>query len=108
MAGRDEIPGLADYKKFLQLTKDEAAEIFRKSDKKQVWFNPDPKDKDTYASAEVLSETGGETGDTVLKTEQGDVCWFTFLFIFLSTFSLTTLFLFFSIAIFIVVVFTQC
>ena len=67
-------PGLADYNKFLKLTKDEAAEIFRKTDKKQVWFNPDPKDKDTYASAEVISETGGETGDTVLKTEQGDVC----------------------------------
>lgn len=64
-------PGLADYTKFLKLTKDEAAEIFRKSDKKQVWYNPDPKDKDTYASAEVISEAGD---DTTLKTEQGDVC----------------------------------
>jgi hypothetical protein len=71
MASREENPGLADYTKFLKLQKDEAAEIFRKSDQKQVWFNPDPKDKDTYASAALISESGDEA---VLKTETGDVC----------------------------------
>lgn len=67
-----EAQGLSDYNKFLKLQKDENADIFRvKTDKKLVWFNPDPKDKDTYASAEVLSETKDEA---TIKTETGDVC----------------------------------
>lgn len=74
-----EAPGLSDYNKYLKLSKDEAADIFRKTDQKQVWYNPDPKEKDTYASAVVVSESGEET---VLKGEAGDVCIIIHLFIF--------------------------
>jgi len=59
---------LADYAKYLK-RKDDLNEFALRSDKKMVWFNPDPKEKDTYASGEVLSEAGD---DYVLKSETGE------------------------------------
>ncbi len=60
-----------DYHKYLKFNKDDNADLFRmKSDRKLVWYNPDPKEKDTYASAEVISENNGEI---VIKTEIGEV-----------------------------------
>lgn len=61
-----------DYIKYLKFNKDEAQDIFKlNADKKFVWFNPDPKEKDNYACGEVIAENGD---DYTVKTEAGDVC----------------------------------
>lgn len=67
----DKSVGNADYNKYLKFNKDESQDVFKlKGDKKLVWYNPDPKEKDNYACGEVVSETDTET---VIKTEAGDV-----------------------------------
>lgn len=59
----------ADYQRYLKFKKDDLFQVL--SDKKYAWFNPDPKDRDTFASAEVLKEGKDEW---VLRTEEGTVC----------------------------------
>jgi len=60
----------SDYHKFLKFNKDENQDIFKlNADKKLVWYNPDPKEKDNYACGEVISESGD---DIVVKSEAGD------------------------------------
>jgi myosin heavy subunit len=56
----------ADYQRYLKFKKDDLFQV--PSDKKFAWFNPDPKDRDTFASAEVLKEGKDEW---VLRTEEG-------------------------------------
>jgi myosin heavy subunit len=56
----------ADYQRYLKFRKDDLFQV--PSDKKFAWYNPDPKDRDTFGSAEVLKEGKDEW---VLKTEEG-------------------------------------
>lgn len=65
----------ADYQRYLKFKKDDLFQV--PSDKKFAWFNPDPKDRDTFASAEVLKEGKDEW---VLRTEEGQV-WYYFVII---------------------------
>jgi hypothetical protein len=61
-----------DYQKFLHYKRDDLFQV--PSDKKFAWYNPDPKDRDTYASAEVIKE-GKE--EWVLLTENKQVrCYY--------------------------------
>lgn len=69
-----------DYQKYLVFKKGNVFQV--PSDKKFAWYNPDPKDRDTYTSAEVIKE-GKE--EWVLLTDEGRVGvthFIIFLFLF--------------------------
>lgn len=55
----------SDYQRYLKFKRDDLF-VGVMGDKKYAWYNPDPKDRDTYASAEVLKEGKDEW---VLKNE---------------------------------------
>ncbi len=67
----------ADYQRYLKFKKDDLFQVL--SDKKYAWYNPDPKDRDTYASGEVLKE-GKE--EWVLRNDEGQVMALSLLLLF--------------------------
>eukprot|EP01112_Ceratiomyxa_fruticulosa_P007752 TRINITY_DN200_c0_g1_i6.p1 TRINITY_DN200_c0_g1~~TRINITY_DN200_c0_g1_i6.p1 ORF type:complete len:237 (-),score=42.76 TRINITY_DN200_c0_g1_i6:133-843(-) len=65
-----EVKGNADYEKFLKIRRDTDDDFLKaRSDKQFVWYNPDPKEKDDFATGEVVLETSDEI---TIKTEAGD------------------------------------
>ena len=55
----------ADYQKYLKYKPEDSKFA---GDKKYAWYNPDPKDRDTYASGEVVKE--GKEEWVILTEEQ--------------------------------------